>query len=235
MRHSTPYAPDYAGILANENSTGVTIPLVNSFTLIDVANTNTPARNSRGDQANDRIIIGSSGDHRVSFVMHASIAGVNKVYEAYAYEVTAAGKTITGATKADPVVITSVGHGFSDGDEVFITGSDMTEINKRLFKVADKAADTFELTDDGGASPGNDIDGSAFVGAGTNGLIQLATRTDVHMHRLYAVNGDVGSNSDPGIPVFLNAGNYLQSFIKCDTDTTEITPEHFNLVSQRLG
>ena len=40
-------------------------------------------------------------------------------------------KTITGATQANPVVVTtSAAHGFSNGDEVFITGVvGMTELN----------------------------------------------------------------------------------------------------------
>lgn len=68
-------------------------------------------------------------------------------------------KTITGATAADPVVITAVAHGFSDGDYVKINGVvGMTELNGETFKVANKADDTFELTDTNDV----DIDGSAY-------------------------------------------------------------------------
>lgn len=42
--------------------------------------------------------------------------------------------TITGATNADPVVITAVAHGYSNGDEVFINEVvGMTEINGKSF------------------------------------------------------------------------------------------------------
>lgn len=69
-------------------------------------------------------------------------------------------KTITAATAADPVVITSASHGFSNGDQVKINGVvGMTELNGEIFLVADKADDTFELTD----LDGNDIDGSAYT------------------------------------------------------------------------
>ena len=75
-------------------------------------------------------------------------------------------KTITGATQADPVVITSASHGFSDGDEVTIENVvGMTDLNGNTYQVASSATDTFELQD----LDGNDIDGtgfSAYVSAG---------------------------------------------------------------------
>jgi len=68
-------------------------------------------------------------------------------------------KTITNATQANPVVITSTSHGFSNGDIVIIRGvQGMTEINKRKFKVANVTADTFELQD----LDGNNIDGTNY-------------------------------------------------------------------------
>lgn len=59
--------------------------------------------------------------------------------------------TITGATQADPVVITSVAHGLSNGDQVFIEGvGGMTQINNGHFIVANRTDDTFELEDEDG-------------------------------------------------------------------------------------
>jgi hypothetical protein len=55
-------------------------------------------------------------------------------------------KTITGITKADPSVLTSTSHGFSNGDKVkivHVTG--MTEVNDKSFYVANKTTNTFEL------------------------------------------------------------------------------------------
>lgn len=58
-------------------------------------------------------------------------------------------KNITAATKADPCVITSVGHGLSDNDEIFITQvSGMSELNNRVFVINVLTADTFELNDE---------------------------------------------------------------------------------------
>ena len=69
-------------------------------------------------------------------------------------------KAVTGgATQADPVVVTLTAHGYSNGDEVFITGVvGMTELNGKTFLVANVTANTFELTDIDGV----DIDGTGF-------------------------------------------------------------------------
>ena len=57
-------------------------------------------------------------------------------------------KVISGATQADPCVITATGHGFSNGDKVSIRGVvGMIELNlETAYTVANKATNTFELT-----------------------------------------------------------------------------------------
>lgn len=69
-------------------------------------------------------------------------------------------KMITVITKTDPIVITAVAHGFTDGDYVDISDVEgMAELNGNRYKVVNKTADTFELTD---AESGSDIDGTVF-------------------------------------------------------------------------
>lgn len=59
--------------------------------------------------------------------------------------------TISGATTANPIVITATAHGLSDLDDILITGMvGMTELNDRRFRVANKSANTFELENDAG-------------------------------------------------------------------------------------
>tara|TARA_X000001382_G_scaffold83599_1_gene59162 strand:+ start:8608 stop:11340 length:2733 start_codon:yes stop_codon:yes gene_type:complete len=59
-----------------------------------------------------------------------------------------ANKTISGATAANPCVITASSHGYSNGDEVYIDSVvGMTELNGKHYKVADKTTNTFELQD----------------------------------------------------------------------------------------
>lgn len=55
---------------------------------------------------------------------------------------------ITGATKANPCVITSANHPFQDGDDVVISGvAGMTQLNGNTYEVANKTATTYELKD----------------------------------------------------------------------------------------
>ena len=62
-------------------------------------------------------------------------------------------KNITAITKANPGVLTSSSHGFSNGDEVYIDSvGGMTEINGRNYRVANSTTNTFTLTDLFGAA-----------------------------------------------------------------------------------
>ena len=85
---------------------------------------------------------------------------------------TEATKTITGITKANPAVVTSNGHGFSNGDRVFIKSVvGMVELNNREFTVAGQTTNTFQLSG---------VDSSAFTtygSAGTAGKIVEVTTT----------------------------------------------------------
>jgi hypothetical protein len=64
-----------------------------------------------------------------------------------------ADKIITNVTKADPAVVTSNSHGYSNGDEVVITEVvGMTELNGKRFLVAGVTTNTFELTNKEGVT-----------------------------------------------------------------------------------
>ena len=84
--------------------------------------------------------------------------------------------TITGATAANPVVITDTAHGYSNGDEVYISSIvGMTELNGKYYLVANKNANDFEITD----VDGTNIDGSAFTAYSSGGtagkIFEVAT------------------------------------------------------------
>jgi len=83
--------------------------------------------------------------------------------------------TITGATKANPVVIaTSSAHGFSDGEYVDIRGvAGMTELNGNRYIVANAASTTFELTD----KDGNNVNGTAYTTYISGGTAREAVLT----------------------------------------------------------
>jgi hypothetical protein len=62
-------------------------------------------------------------------------------------------KVITNVTQADPAVVTSNSHGYSNGDEVVITEVvGMTELNGKRFLVAGVTTNTFELTNKEGVT-----------------------------------------------------------------------------------
>lgn len=84
-------------------------------------------------------------------------------------------KNIEGVTRADPAVITSTEHGYSDGDEVYISGNQgMPEINDQFFLVANKATDTFQLQ----TVFGEDVDSSAFGAWSSGGTIRKVYEID---------------------------------------------------------
>ena len=78
-----------------------------------------------------------------------------------------AAKSVGDATNATPIVITSTSHGYSDGDFVNITGVVGNTAANGLHVVANKTANTFELTTPAGANvAGNgsyDSAGSCFL------------------------------------------------------------------------
>jgi len=81
--------------------------------------------------------------------------------------ITESNKTITAATQANPIVITSNSHGYSNGDHVIISGVvGMTELNGKTFKVADKTTNTFELQ----TVDGTDINSSAYTAYTSGGV-----------------------------------------------------------------
>ncbi len=73
-------------------------------------------------------------------------------------------QVITGATQADPCVITIAGHGYSNDDDVEISAvGGMTELNGYRFTVANVTANTFELSG---------LDSTAYTAFTTGGNVQ---------------------------------------------------------------
>ena len=78
-----------------------------------------------------------------------------------------ANKTITGITQANPGVVTSASHGFSNGDTVVISGVvGMTQVNGKRFKVASVATNTFALKD----VDGNNVNTTSYTTYTSGGI-----------------------------------------------------------------
>jgi hypothetical protein len=88
-------------------------------------------------------------------------------------------KTITGATQADPVVLTAVGHGLSDGQMIHVAGVvGMAELNGNDYYVDVLTADTLALYADSGLTTAVDGTGyTAYTSGGTETPIEVADDT----------------------------------------------------------
>lgn len=73
--------------------------------------------------------------------------------------------SITAATQADPVEITSAAHGLANGQGVYISGVlGMTELNGRFFEVSNVSTNTFELSG---------VDGSGYTAYTSGGTAEI--------------------------------------------------------------
>lgn len=97
-------------------------------------------------------------------------------------------KTITGATKADPCVLTVATHGFSNGDKVLISGVlGMSELNTNSYYVANQMTNSFELVDE----DGNNIDSTGFTTYVSGGEVRKYVSTISGLNHLEGQTVDV--------------------------------------------
>lgn len=81
---------------------------------------------------------------------------------------------ITNATKANPVVISATGHGFSNGDTVDIVEvKGMTELNNKRFLVKNKTVNDFQITTEAGVN----VDGTGYTAYIEGGHVRKAYDT----------------------------------------------------------
>ncbi|KQW82598.1 hypothetical protein ASC65_10305 [Brevundimonas sp. Root1279] len=101
-------------------------------------------------------------------------------------------KTITGATKARPVVITSASHGFANNDVVWITGATgMTQLNNKPYVVKNKTTNTFELY----TLSGSRVNGENYNAyTGTAGRIQRCQNNDCSITFTTSSNHGLSNN-----------------------------------------
>jgi len=99
---------------------------------------------------------------------------------------------ITGATQADPVVVTtSSAHGLSNGEYVDIRGvAGMTELNGNRYIVANVTSTTFELQD----KTSTDIDGTGYTAYISGGTVREAVTTISGLSHLEGESVDILAN-----------------------------------------
>ena len=134
----------------------------------------------------------------------------------------AATKTITGVTKANPGVATSVAHGYSDGDILFLEIQGMRQIDQKVVRITNKTLDTFEL---------EGVDTTLFdtFASGTSAKVTLGT-TITSMTNISASGGDfdfidtttIHDNSRSQVPGLPSAISYSTDNIWDATDAGQI-------------
>lgn len=80
-----------------------------------------------------------------------------------------AAKAVTGATSANPPVVTVTSHGYANGDEPYVSAlpGDFAALNGRFLRVANVTTHTFELQDERGVN----IDASGFAAYTSGGTV----------------------------------------------------------------
>jgi hypothetical protein len=106
-------------------------------------------------------------------------------------------KTITGITKANPAVVTSASHGFTNGQSIKIIDVEgMTEANGKTYVVASAAANTFELTTSSGAN----VDSTSYTTYSSGGeahrLVSTISGLDHLEGKTVQVKADGASHPD---------------------------------------
>lgn len=99
---------------------------------------------------------------------------------------TGASKSISAATKANPVRITSNNHGFNNGDRVWISGvKGMTQLNDKAYTVTGKTTSTFNLLG---------VNGTGYSNYNSGGTIRKCQVSDCSI--VITANGHGYNNGD---------------------------------------
>lgn len=141
-----------------------------------------------------------------------------------------AGKPISAATAAKPVVITSASHGFSNNDVVWIAGAaGMTQLNNKAYLVKNRTNDTFQLYSLGGSEVnGNRYDtytGSATVRKCQNNDCSITITSNGHgmSNNQYVHITGVGGMTEINDRTFL-VGNATANTFTIDPNMSALSP-----------
>jgi len=116
----------------------------------------------------------------------------------------AATKAITGATNASPIVITSNGHGYSNGDLILVAGVEGNTAANGWRLVANKTANTYEITTLAGI---NVAGNGAYTQNGTSAKASSATAGLVSSRSIHLVK--VRLNNTTGGAITFNLTDNL--------------------------
>lgn len=124
---------------------------------------------------------------------------------------TSSSKNITAATKANPAVITSNGHGFATNDRVWISGvSGMTQLNSKIYCVVKVDNNKFQLkaTSSGGDVCGSLVSSSNYSNFNTN-QTGTAKKCVVNTCKIRVTSDGHGMDNDDSVYIS-NVGGMTQ-------------------------
>lgn len=159
-------------------------------------------KNTLGNKTARLIPFQYSGTGQSDFVLELTDQAM-RFYTEQGAVLSATVKTITNITSASPAVVTAAGHGYSNGDEVYIAGPivGLTGVAGKFYIVANATTDTFSL---------EDIDGTT-IDTTNNGVYQSGGTAD----KVYGI-------TTPYTEANLAALNYAQ-----ETDTMRIVSQSY--------
>jgi hypothetical protein len=133
-------------------------------------------------------------------------------------------KAITGATAANPVVITSNAHGYANGAKVTIEGvRGMTRLNGGVYTVAGVTANTFQLSG---------VDGTAFAAYASGGTV--ATVVEVATPYTTADLQDVRITQSADVLYLVHGSRAPRELRRLTTTSFELREFNFRLGPFRL-
>lgn len=124
-------------------------------------------------------------------------------------------KTISGATKASPAVLTITAHGFASGTYINVTGvGGMTELNGRTFKVAVLSADSVAIYDSITNLPIDSTTYTTYTSGGTATVNAVLAPLEEREDRSYAYTyvsalGEEGAPSSPSAILSISPGQQV--------------------------
>jgi len=140
-----------------------------------------------------------------------------------------AARNITGITRANPAVVTSSNHGFQNGDTVYIRNvSGMTQVNNRVFTVANRTTNTFQL---------QGVNSSGYNSYSSGGIVTKCLNTTCSVEVLlddndFAVNDRVYFT---GVGGMTQLNNTLFQISHISGDTIRLAGAHGNFSAYTSG
>ena len=210
--------PDYAGFhYGDDTGTSYATDRKDIYHLVEVFASKSPEVVSSADLTSHLITFGDSRVYGLHFDISGSVAIGGALFEVEVFNISQTTKAITGITKANPGVVTCVGHGFANDDNVLIRDvTGMVEVNDHIYTVANKADDSFQLVDAEGAN----IDSRAYTDYVSGGTCALATGI-VEAYNDFP-NGTIGAVSGSA-PLQAVAGDHCGLFFKNYDNTNDMT------------